>query len=475
MPKKSATSSYQLWFQGHTRFHFDKHVLTVRVPNLHLQEYLQKKFGKVVDAAARELFGKGTSIKFKIDPELFQAARAAQEEAKKTVRPKSLREAKKTFELPERPKSVATPKKKKSKRAPTPSMFVEEPRQHERPKAGSRSTSRRWLDLKDFVVGASNRVAYAAAQSVVEDPGQGANPLVIHGSIGTGKTHLLEGVFSGIRRRFPGLTVRYTTAEDFTNRFVQTMRAGKLSTFRRYYRACDVMLIDDLHFLAKKKATQEEFLHTFDALLADGKQLVLTTDCHPRLADDLSPELSDRLLGGAVWGLQPPDSGTRLELLRAKSVGPGPTIPEDVLKYVSSKLRGNVRELEGAVRNLRHFAKVHERPIDLALAKEALGDLLRHAVRVVQPADIDAAICHVLRLAEGTLQTKSRSWSVSHPRMLAIYLAQAHRGVIRRHRQVLRRPQSLNRCCSRKEGAPVAAIRRDIHRRRQTVACARTN
>src|SRR6185369_365817 len=204
--------------------------------------------------------------------------------------------------------------------------------------------------LAEFVVGSCNRVAFAAAQSVVEDPGQGANPLVIHGSVGTGKTHLLEGVFAGIKRRFPGLAVRYATAEDFTNRFVQSMRMGKLANFRKQYRDCDVLLVDDLHFLAAKKATQEEFLHTFDALLADGKQRVLTTDCHPRLADDLLPELSDRLLGGAVWGLQPPDAATLLELLRSKSVGHGPAIPEEVLKHVASKLRGNVRELEGAVR-----------------------------------------------------------------------------------------------------------------------------
>ncbi|MFL5329850.1 MAG: chromosomal replication initiator protein DnaA [Gemmataceae bacterium] len=434
---------YQLWFQGHTRLHFDKHTVTIGVPNLHFQDWLQKTFGKTVEATAREIFGKNTTIKFKIDPELFRSSRAAQEEVKQQTAPKSGKQAKKPIELPDPPKSAALGTKKRGKGRPTPSMFPpplsapakpgakpavsyiaaeEEKKSPTKPRPGSR----RWHDFKDFVVGASNRVAFAAAQSVVEDPGQGANPLVIHGSVGTGKTHLLEGIYAGIRRKFPGLSVRYATAEDFTNRFVQAMRNGKLSNFRKLYRDCDVLLIDDLHFLAKKKATQEEFLHTFDTLLADGKQLVLTTDCHPRLADDLSPELSDRLLGGAVWGLQPPDSHTRLELLKAKSAGHGPTISEDVLKHIASKLRGNVRELEGAVRNLRHLAKVLERPVDFALAKEALGDLLRHAVRVVQPTDIDAAVCQVLRLAGGSLQSKSRSWSVSHPRMLAIYLARKH-------------------------------------------------
>src|SRR5439155_5724545 len=132
-------------------------------------------------------------------------------------------------------------------------------------------------------------------------------------------THLLEGIFAGLKRRSPESQIIYVSAEDFTNRFVNAMRFGKQTAFRKQFRSCDVLLLDDLHFLAKKKATQEEFLHTFDALLSDGRQVVLTTDCHPRLNDDFLPELMDRLLGGAIWGLLPPDEETRLALLRAKS------------------------------------------------------------------------------------------------------------------------------------------------------------
>src|SRR5258708_34949035 len=122
------------------------------------------------------------------------------------------------------------------------------------------------------------------------------------------------------------------------------MRTDKLGTFRRQFRECDVLLVDDLHFLATKKATEEEFLHTFDAVLADGRQLVLTCDCHPRLADDFSPELTDRLLGGAVWGLAPPDQDTRLAILRARALGGAPLLPDAVLTFLASQLRGNVRE-----------------------------------------------------------------------------------------------------------------------------------
>src|SRR5205807_495285 len=144
-------------------------------------------------------------------------------------------------------------------------------------------------------------------QGVVEAPGQAANPLVLHGPVGTGKTHLLEGVYVGLRKANSATRICFATAEDFTNRFVQGMRFGKLGAFRKHFRECEALLIDDLNFLANKRASQEEFLHTFDALLADGRQIVVTCDCHPKLAGEFSAELTDRLLGGAVWGVQPPD------------------------------------------------------------------------------------------------------------------------------------------------------------------------
>ena len=148
---------------------------------------------------------------------------------------------------------------------------------------------------------------------------------------------------------------------------MQASRLGKMSAFRRQFRECSALLLDDLHFLATKKATQEEFLHTFDALVADGRQVVVTTDCHPRLADELMPELVDRLLGGAVWGLLPPDPETRLEILRKKATGGAPGDPRRRAEVRSRRsLRGNVRELEGAVNSVRHYAKVTGRPVDQA-------------------------------------------------------------------------------------------------------------
>lgn len=385
---------YKLWFEGRTCFHWEDDQLTIGVPNRHFGEWVEKNFAAAAAAAAQEVFGQAMQVRFVIDPQLFQEARREQEEARAAQQDRS--------RSPSRDhKGVESP--------------AEAPRR-----------VRRWRRLSDFVVGPCNRVAYAAAQSVVEAPGEGANPIVLHGPVGTGKTHLLEGIYAGLRRAHPDWRVLYLTSEDFTNRFVQAMRLNKLAGFRKQFRECDALLVDDLHFLASKKATQAEFLHTFDALLADGRQMVLTCDCHPRLADDFTPELTDRLLGGVVWGLTPPDATTRLEILRNKSLREGQPLPEEVLRFLAGQLRGNVRELEGAVQSIRHYSRVTGRAIDVPLVREAVTDLLRHAVRVVQLADIDTAVCGVLRLEHGALQAKGRAWAVSHPRMVAMFLARKH-------------------------------------------------
>jgi chromosomal replication initiator protein len=417
---------YKLWFAGRTRFRRDGDELVVGVPNRHFEEWLSRTFAAAVAEAAEEAYGERLAVRFAIDAELFQAARREQAEAQAVPvvaappppapgperdRGETRRAAKKPPSAPRSPQSEE-PEDRRGRRA-------------SEPLAATTRRSRRWHKLGDFVVGPCNRVAHASALSVVEAPGESANPLVLHGPVGTGKTHLLEGIYAGIRRAHPDWKVTYITSEDFTNRFVQAMRLDKLGAFRRQFRECDVLLVDDLHFLATKKATQEEFLHTFDVLLADGRQLVLTCDCHPRLADDFSPELVDRLLGGAVWPLTPPDAPTRLDILRNKALHGG-LVPDEVLRFLAEQLRGNIRELEGAIQSIRHYAVVTGRAIDVSLVREALADLLRHAVRVVRLEDVDRALCAVLRLEPGALQGKGRSWAVSHPRMVAMYLARKH-------------------------------------------------
>jgi chromosomal replication initiator protein len=406
---------FKLWFEGHTKFTWDEGVLTVGVPNRHFEEWLQKTFHGAVASAACAVFGEVTEVRYHIDGELFQATRREQP----------------AIQLPPRaaepePKPAHRPEPPKATQRPSPEL---EPTLFDNVPPPKTKRTRRWHRLSAFVVGPCNRVAHASALSVVEEPGEAVNPLVLHGPVGTGKTHLLEGIYAGLRKARPDFRVCFVSSEEFTNRFVQAMRQNQLGRFRQHFRQCDALLVDDLHFLAGKRATQEEFLHTFDVLQADGRQIVLTCDCHPRLADDFAPELTDRLLGGAVWGLTPPDSETRLDILRAKAgQARGEQLSDEVLAFIAAQLRGNVRELEGALHSVRHYAKVTGRRIGEALVREALADLLRHALRLVKLPDIDGAVCTVLRLETGALQSRDRSWTASHPRMVAIYLARKHTG-----------------------------------------------
>jgi chromosomal replication initiator protein len=401
---------YRLWFPDKTTFTWHDGRLSVGVPNHFYQEWLKKQFAEAVGEAAAEAAGQPVEVRFVIDPALFQAARRDEAAARPATVP------------------TAAPAAPAAKSAQL--LLFDEPGEpaHDpgRGTARTRQRSRRWHHLHDFVVGPCNRVAHAAALSAAEAPGQGPNPLVLHGPVGTGKTHLLEGVYAALRKGQPEWRVVFATAEEFTNRFLPAMRQGKLAGFRKHFRDCDALLLDDLGFLAGKRATQEEFLHTFDVLHAEGRQVVVTCDCHPRLSEQFLPELADRLLGGATWGLAQPDAETRLAILRAKAAVGGAAVPEPALAYLAEQLRGNVRELEGALHSVRHCARVAGKAVDVALAREAVGELLRHSVRVVRLEDVDRAICGVLRMAPGALQSKQRAWSQAHPRMLAIYLARKH-------------------------------------------------
>jgi chromosomal replication initiator protein len=377
---------YNLWFSGKTRFTPHDDHLAVGVANLFLQDWLHKTFEADVRAAAAEALGRPLPVRFEIDPELFQAAR-------------------------ERETTAASP-------ASVAAVPVANPQ------AGKKK-ARRWRQLDEFVVGSCNRVAHAAAVSLVESPADVPCPLVLHGPVGIGKTHLLEGIHAGLGRTQPDWRVVFATAEEFTNRFVQAMHHGKLGAFRKVFRDCDALLVDDLHFLARKQATQEEFLHTLDALATQGRPVAVSCDCHPRLADALLPEMIDRLAGGAVWGLTTPDHATRGSILRAKAARLG-GMPESVIAFLTEHLHGNVRELEGAIHSVMHLARVGGLPLDVALAREALADVLRHSVRHVRLTDVERAVCAVLGLAADALRSKLRGWQYSHPRMLAMYLARKH-------------------------------------------------
>jgi chromosomal replication initiator protein len=282
--------------------------------------------------------------------------------------------------------------------------------------------------LEDFVAGTCNRLAHAAAREMIHSAGSAFNPLVIYGHIGLGKTHLLEAVTQGLRVSQPGLNILLVTAESFTNGFLDAMRSGSLTSFRTRYRRLGALAMDDIHFLAATRATQSEFLHTFNALIDRGAPIILTADQHPRRMCRLSDELITRFLGGMVVKLEGPDQATRRAILQAKSEARGVIIPASVLDYIAEHLRSSIRELEGALHSVIAHALLTGKRLDLTLAQTALRDTIRHTSHTVGLRDVERAVCQLFQIDADALKSNSRARALSYPRMLAVYLARKHTG-----------------------------------------------
>jgi chromosomal replication initiator protein len=408
---------YRLWFEDKTKFRLDGHVLTVGVPNRFLQEWLQKTFAAALAETARATLG-AAEIKFVIDPNLFPAS--IQQAPMPTISSEEETQLSPGGASAEVPKEATT-----IESAPASEALTQQP-EPAAPSAGGRArAARRWRSLQDFQVGACNRLAHAAMLNLLDTPDAVPNPATLYGPIGVGKTHLLEGVYTELRRKL-GASVVFVTAEEFTNRFLSALHGKQMAGFRREFRNAAALFLDDFHFLANKGTTQEEFLYTFEALNRLGRPVVLTGTTHPKMIVDLLPELVDRLLGGGVWPLDPLDRETRGAVLRVKGAKLGVTLPEDAVQYLADYLHGNVRELEGALNSVRHFAQVHKLPLTLSVVREATGQLVQFALQVVQIKDVENAVCRVLHLQPKALRSTTREHAVSHARMVAMYLARHH-------------------------------------------------
>ncbi|TMM18168.1 MAG: chromosomal replication initiator protein DnaA [Actinobacteria bacterium] len=236
------------------------------------------------------------------------------------------------------------------------------------------------LDLRytfdAFVTGASNRFAHAAALSVAETPAKSYNPLFIHGNAGLGKTHLLHAIGNYVRENFPTRHVRYVSTETFMNEFVDAIRTNTTTSFKRRYRECDVLLVDDIQFMENKEGLQEEFFHTFNSLYGASKQIVITSDRPPRSIATLEDRLRSRFLSGLVTDVQPPELETRLAILREKAQGEQASIPAEVLEFIATNVTDNIRELEGALIRVAAFASLNDQPVDLELAQRVLSDIV---------------------------------------------------------------------------------------------------
>jgi chromosomal replication initiator protein len=275
--------------------------------------------------------------------------------------------------------------------------------------------------FKNFVVGAGNQFAHAACMAVAEQPAKAYNPLFIYGGVGLGKTHLLNAIANHVAER-TDLRIAYLTTEQFTNEVINSIRYDKMTDLRKRYRHIDMLMIDDIQFLAGKERTQEEFFHTFNSLYEAHKQIVLSSDRFPKDMPDIEERLRSRFEWGLIADLQPPDVETRIAILRKKSEDEGVILPEDVIQFLSTTMKSNIRELEGSLVRLGAYASLTGQTITLEMAKNVLRDLIGDKRKIVSMEDIQEAVATRFHVKIADLKSRRRSKTLVHPRQIAMYL-----------------------------------------------------
>jgi chromosomal replication initiator protein len=271
----------------------------------------------------------------------------------------------------------------------------------------------------NFVVGASNRLAHAASQAVAENPARAYNPLFLYGGVGLGKTHLLHAI--GNTSHAAGKQVLYCSSEEFTNDLINAIRTHNTPAFRDRYRRIDVLLIDDIQFIAGKESTQEEFFHTFNTLHGQDKQIVMTSDRPPKSLVTLEERLRSRFEWGLIADIQPPDLETRIAILRSKAERARNVVPDEILEYIARQVQSNIRELEGALTRVMAFSALSGLPLTTSLVSSALADLLPQR-KEIEPEQVVHVVARMFGLSPEKLLSRDRSREVALPRQIVMYL-----------------------------------------------------
>ncbi|WP_439101154.1 chromosomal replication initiator protein DnaA [Congregibacter sp.] len=274
-----------------------------------------------------------------------------------------------------------------------------------------------------FVEGKSNQLALAAANQVSENPGGAYNPLFLYGGVGLGKTHLMHAVGNALKLNKPDARIVYLHSERFVADMVKALQLNAIADFKRYYRSVDALLIDDIQFFAKKDRSQEEFFHTFNALLEGGQQMILTCDRYPKEIDGLEERLKSRFGWGLTVAVEPPDLETRVAILMNKATQARLNLPPDAAFFIAQRIRSNVRELEGALKRVIASANFTRRPIDVELVKESLKDLLALQDKQVSLDNIQRTVAEYYKIKVADLNSRRRNRSVARPRQVAMALA----------------------------------------------------
>ncbi len=294
--------------------------------------------------------------------------------------------------------------------------------------AGATGLSAKYT-FETFVAGPSNQLAHAAARAVASPDPPKYNPLFLCGGVGLGKTHLLHAIGHEIRKNRPGSRVLYLSGERFMNEYVHAIRNGKMPQFRQRYREdCDVLLLDDIQFIANKDSTQEEFFHTFNALYEQQRQIVLSADRKPHEIPDVADRLRTRFAWGLMADIEPPELEVRIAILRKKAAAEGITLPNDVSEYIATAVKSNVRELEGALIRLAAYASLSGREINLDFARETLEGSIARPSEHLGCEQVFKAVASYFNVKIADLKSERRHKSIAHPRAVAMYLARKHTG-----------------------------------------------
>ena len=396
LAKRVSRANFETWLKHTQLVAFEDDCATIAAASSFAAEQLRSKFAADIQETLSLLLGRPVTVQFTVlgaEGEVLPSSRKSQRRSVSA--------------------DGAEPQTKQLALAPSPDHGLN-PR----------------YTFEKFVVGPNNRLAHAAALAVADRPGEKFNPLFIYGGVGLGKTHLLHAIGHRALAQRPALRVCYVSSEAFTNELINAIRQQRTDEFRNRYRTIDILMIDDIQFIAGKESTQEEFFHTFNALYQAGKQIVISSDRPPRLIPDLADRLRSRFEGGLLADIQPPDLETRQAILIEKSRELGVRIPDDVAEFVARRVESNIRELEGALNRIVALSQLLHQPITLQLAVEALsendGKLRREQLT---PELVLQAVCSYYRVSLAELVGPGRRREIVVPRQVAMYLLRDELGL----------------------------------------------
>ncbi|WP_438433604.1 chromosomal replication initiator protein DnaA [Gorillibacterium sp. sgz500922] len=375
--------SFDTWLKSTKASVFTDRLLVICAPNNFAREWLESRYAKLIATAVYDTLGLQVEVQFVLEEEA-QSLAAAQAAVPAPVAVKPAAQGEENFA------NMLNPR----------------------------------YTFDTFVIGAGNRFAHAASLAVAEDPANSYNPLFLYGGVGLGKTHLMHAIGHYVLQHNPAAKVLYISSEKFTNEFINAIRDNRGESFRNKYRSIDVLLIDDIQFLAGKEQTQEEFFHTFNALQEERKQIIISSDRQPKEIPTLEERLRSRFEWGLITDIQPPDLETRIAILRKKAKSENLEIPNEAMVYIANQIDTNIRELEGALIRVVAYSSMMNEDVTVALAADALKDIIPSSrPRVITIQDIQQKVGEFYGLRMEDFKARKRTKAVAFPRQVAMYLS----------------------------------------------------